>query len=389
MDGVEPAVSLTPAERRRGLAAAIATVAVFGIGIGFAAPLFSLLLEARGTETSLTGLNAAFSYVGVIVGPICTPALVRRLGIRRFLLACLGLDIGFFLAMKVFDGLEAWFALRLALGLVGSSIFTATEAWINLLAGDAARGRIIGVYAAALAAGFGLGPLLLALSGTAGWPPFLVGAAVSALAAVPLLNLGDLASGLGRERAGSAFAYFLRAPFILLAVGLFGVFESTAWSLLPVWGVRIGFSEAVAATSLTAIAVGSIALQVPIGWLSDKLPRIAVLRLCGSAGLLGALLVPFLTDRPAPLFAALLLWGGLASGVYPVALAMAGERFRGAEAVSANAALVIAYGMGALLGPALLGAAMDLWNPQGLLAGLAVLFAVFLAAAATQRSVTR
>jgi hypothetical protein len=32
---------------------------------------------------------------------------------------------------------------------------------------------------------------------------------------------------------------------------------------------------------------------------------------------------------------------------------------------------------------------MDLWNPQGLLAGLAVLFAVFLAAAATQRSVTR
>jgi MFS family permease len=379
-------VSPTPAERLRGLAAAIASVAVFGIGIGFATPLFSLLLEARGTETSLTGLNAASGCIGVVLGPMSTPLLVRRLGIRRFLLACLGLDIVCFLAMKLFDSIEAWFVLRLVLGLAGSSIFTATEGWINLLAGDASRGRVIGFYAAALAAGFALGPLLLAQSGIAGWTPFLVGAAVSALAAVPLLGLGDVGSGFGRERAGSTFAFLRKAPFILLAVGLFGVFESTAGSLLPIWGVRIGLRETMAATSLTAVALGSIALQVPIGWLSDKLPRVTVLRICGGAGLLGALLLPLLAGSIAPLFAALLLWGGLAGGIYPVALAMAGERFRGAEAISANAAIIIAYGVGALLGPAVLGAVMDLWNPHGLLAGLAALFALFLAATAGQRS---
>jgi MFS family permease len=386
MAEVETAASPTPAERRRGLAAAIASVAVFGIGIGFATPLFSLVLEARGTETSLTGLNAAAGCIGVILGPMSTPLLVRRLGIRRFLLGCLGLDIGFFLAMKVFDSIEAWFVLRLALGFAGSSIFTATEGWINLLASDAKRGRIIGLYAAALAAGFGLGPLLLALSGTAGWAPFLVGAAVSALAAAPLLGLGDGGSGLGRERPGSTFAILRKAPFILLAIGLFGVFESAAWSLLPIWGVRIGLDEATAAMSLTAVALGSIALQVPIGWLSDKLPRLIVLRLCGGAGLLGALLLPLLAGDLPPLFAALLLWGGLAGGIYPVALAMAGERFRGAEAISANAVIIIAYGVGALLGPAVLGGAMDLWNPHGLLAGLAALFAIFLAATAGQGS---
>jgi predicted MFS family arabinose efflux permease len=76
----------------------------------------------------------------------------------------------------------------------------------------------------------------------------------------------------------------------------------------------------------------------------------------------------------------LFLWGGLACGIYPVALGMAGERFRGAALVAANAALIMSYGIGALIGPVLGGAAMDLWNPQGLPAVLALVFALFLAA---------
>jgi MFS family permease len=372
---------LTAAERRRSLAAAIASVAVFGIGIGFAAPLFSLLLEARGTETSLTGLNAACAYLGVIVGPLSTPLLVRRFGIRAFLLACLALDVVLFLAMKLFDGIGAWFLLRFGLGLIGSSLFAATEAWINMLASDAGRGRIIGLYAASLAAGFAAGPLLLALTGTAGWTPFLVGAATNAVAAVPLLALGDLAGGLGRERGAPALAFFVKAPFIMLAVALYGVFEATTFALLPIWGVRVGLVPAEAAATLTAIGLGSLALQVPIGWLSDRLARRTVLRLCGAAGLMGAMLLPFLAGSAPMLFLALVLWGGCAGGIYPVALGMAGARFRGAELLGANAAVIIAYGVGSLVGPALGGAAMDLWNPQGLLAALALLFAGFSVAA--------
>ena len=71
--------------------------------------------------------------------------------------------------------------------MVGSSIFTSGEAWINQLAGDVGRGRIIGIYAAALSAGFGIGPLILSLTGIEGWPPFLVNAAITALATLPLL----------------------------------------------------------------------------------------------------------------------------------------------------------------------------------------------------------
>jgi MFS family permease len=369
------------AARRWSLTAAIASVTAFGASVGFATPLFSLTLDARGTDTFFTGLNATSAFLGVLFGPLWTPHLVRRLGVRRFLLACLALDIVFFLAMKPLDGLGAWFVLRLLLGVAGSSLFTATEAWINTLASDRHRGRIIGAYATSLAAGFGIGPLLLGATGTKGWTPYLACAGITALAALPLAVAGEAASGIGSERASSALAMARRAPFIVLAVAFYGFFEQTTLSLLPIWGVRIGLAPATAAALLTAIGVGSIALQMPVGWLSDKLERVAVLRLCGIAGLVGALLLPLLASLgPLPVFAAVMVWGGAAAGIYPVALAMAGARFRGAELIGVNAAIIIAYGAGSLLGPSLGGLAMDLWNPQGLPAEFAVLFVLFLAA---------
>ncbi len=375
------------ARRAWSLISAIGSVAVFGMSVGFATPLFSLTLEARGTETSLTGLNATAGFIGVMLGPLWTPRLVRLLGTRRFLLACLGLDILFFLAMKPLDALGQWFVLRLLLGLVGSSLFTATEAWINALAGDRHRGRIIGAYGTALAAGFGIGPLVLALTGIAGWTPYLACAGITLLAALPLAFGGRLAGERGRERAGSALAIFRRAPFLVLAVAFYGSFEQTALALLPIWGVRVGFDRAAAAALRTAIGVGANALQMPIGWLSDKLPRVVALRLCGAAGLIGSLLLPLLAASGAlPIFAAVLFWGGAAGGIYPVVLAMTGARFRGADLIGANAALIIAYGAGSLIGPSLGGVAMDLWNPHGLLAALALLFAAFLATTLTQRA---
>lgn len=380
---------MTPAQRRRGLAAAICCVAVFGLSIGEGAPLLSLLLEARHTDAVLTGLNAGSAFIGVVIGPLLTPRLVRRFGIRRMLLGCFALDIAGFMLMRVFDSLAAWFALRILLGMVGSSIFTASEAWITLLAGDAARGRIIGLYAAALSAGFGLGPLLLSFTGIDGWPPFIANAVITAAAAIPLLGVGDVAHGFGRERGANPLAMFARAPFLLFAVVVFGLYETALVSLLPIWGMRIGLSVSAAAATVSAVYVGAIAAQVPIGVLSDKRGRRAALLVCVTVGLLGALAVPFVAASRPALFAVLFVWGGIAAGIYPVALGMAGDRFRGADLVALNAAIVMAYGLGSLTGPTLGGAAMDAWNPQGLLGFFVVLFAGFLAVTIWNRGAAR
>jgi MFS family permease len=377
--------TLTMAERRRGLAAAISSVTVFGLGISLGGPLLSLILESRGTDATLTGLNAASTFLGVILGPWLTPAAIRWLGIRRLLLTCLALNIATFQLMRVLDSVAAWFMLRAALGLTGSTIFTTTEAWINLLASGRGRGRVIGLYIAALSAGFAAGPLLLSFTGIQGWLPFVAASAIVAVSAMPLLGVGDHAHHLGREPGSGVLAIFAKAPFIVFTTALAGFYEQVTLSLLPVWGLRIGLDMALAPATLTAVYLGAITLQLPIGWLSDHMRRLRVLRLCAAAGALGAALLALVGGSVLPLYAVLFLWGGMATGIYPVALSMAGERFSGADLVSVNAAMIMSYGLGGLIGPVMGGAAMDLRNPEGLPALLFVLFALFLAATLLRR----
>jgi MFS family permease len=370
----------TASERRWSLAAAIASVTVFGLSISQSVPLMSLLLEAHGTSVTLNGLNAATAFLGVLVGPLLAPRCAERLGLRNFLLLGFSLDIALVLSLKLFDSLPAWFVLRVLLGLVGSSIFTTGEAWINTLAGNNGRGRTIGIYAAALSAGFGIGPLLLSVTGLNGWTPFIANATIAAVAMLPLLGVRNVSRAFGAERSASPLTMFARAPVILGAVAMFGLYEAALIALLPIWGVRIGLGVRLAPATVSAVYLGSIPLQVLIGGLSDKLSRIAVLRLCSAVGLIGALLVVNASSSPAMLFGLLFVWGGIASSIYPIALSMAGDRFRGPDLVAVNAAMIIAYGIGALAGPALGGAAMTIWNPQGLLWLIALLFACLLAA---------
>ncbi|HUB47003.1 MAG TPA: MFS transporter [Acetobacteraceae bacterium] len=363
---------------RWSLAAAIASVTAFGLCIGQFSPLMSLLLDAHGTNPTLNGLNAASAFIGVLVGPLLTPRAVRILGIRSFLLLCFAGEIATTLLLKEFDSLGAWFVLRALSGLLGSSIFTASEAWINMLADGRGRGRIIGLYVASLSAGFGIGPLLLSITGIAGWPPFLANIAILVVAALPLLRVGRATRELGREQASHPLAMFARAPLIVLSVALFGLYEATAMALLPIWGVRLGFSPTLAATTLSALYLGSVALQLPVGWLSDKTARVTMLRACGGVGLLGAAGFGAFAVPSLALLPAIAVWGGVVTAIYPVALSMAGDRFRGGELVAANAAIIMAYGLGALIGPGVGGAAMEAAGPRGLFWFFAVLFGGFL-----------
>jgi MFS family permease len=369
---------LTAARRRWSLAAAISSIAVFGIGIGLGAPLLALMLEARGTDASLNGINAAVMFIGVMLGPLLTPRLVQRFGFKGFLLAALPLSLVLFLLLKVFDDLVVWFPLRFVGGIAGSAIFTATEAWISQLAGGKSRGRLVAVYASSLSAGFALGPLVLSITGIAGWPPFIASAVIGVIAMLPLLRASD--GGARFDSAGThPLAMMARMPAIVVTVMVFGMYEGSIVALLPVWGERAGLAPAIAASLLSAVFAGSIALQFPVGWLSDRRGRRPAMRLCAVIGLAGAVLLPPLSGSVPGLFLVLVIWGGFASSLYPIALSMIGDRFGGADLMNANAALIVAYGFGAFIGPVLGGAAMDAWNPHGILVVLALMFAALLA----------
>ena len=69
-----------------------------------------------------------------------------------------------------------------------------------------------------------------------------------------------------------------------------------------------------------------------------------------------------------------MLWGGISFAIYPVGLALLGQRFRGGDMARANTAFSLIYILGGLVGRPLTGAAMDAFGDPGLGWTLAVFY---------------
>ena len=74
-------------------------------------------------------------------------------------------------------------------------------------------------------------------------------------------------------------------------------------------------------------------------------------------------------------FVVILLWGGISFSIYPVALALLGQKVRGGDMARANTAFSMIYIVGGLVGRPLAGAAMDAFGDGGLGWTLAVFYA--------------
>jgi len=328
-----------------------------GLSLGLTLPLVSLRLEAWGYGNFAIGVMAATPAVGVLLGASMTGRLAGRFGSVRLMQACLLLGALSVVLLALLQYYALWLVLRLLLGVALTMVFILGESWINQLAPEAWRGRLVALYGTGYALSQLSGPLLLGAIGSAGDQGFWLGTGLLLLGACLLVGRRgaprvdpDSASGRG------LFAFCRRLPAIAWAVMLFAAFESMVLTLLPVYGLRQGFAEEQALLMASVVVVGDAALQLPIGWLADRISRRLLFAGCGVVLLLSCLAIPPLLQGPA-IWPVLVLFGASAGGLFTLALILLGERFRDDELVRANAHVAQLWGLGCLLGPLLTGAA--------------------------------
>lgn len=371
--------SLSSAQGRISLAAVLTSAVASGMTIGMATPLVALTMTAAGHGGLTVGLNAAAQALTLlVVGPF-VPWVVKRTGPVVAIVGGLLLAAAALVAFPLLPSLTAWFALRMLLGLGGAFDWIVSETWINSLASGSRRGRIVALYATLWGGGVAAGPLLLAVVGTDGVRPFLVGAGLLAMAAIPVLMARKLAPPMAEQASpAGVMAVLPVAPLAIGAALLAGFGEGTVFALIPVWGVGVGYDAEAAVLLMSVFAAGSILLQMPIGWLADHMDRRYLLLAITAVTLLCIAAVPLLLDRPEPLWSVTFVWGGAVAGYYTIALVLLSERFGVADLASANTTLIMAYTTGMVIGPALGGGAMELWRPHGLLPALALPALLFL-----------
>jgi MFS family permease len=79
------------------------------------------------------------------------------------------------------------------------------------------------------------------------------------------------------------------------------------------------------------------------------------------------------------LLAVLFVTGGIVAGLYTIGLTHLGTRYTGGDLASANAAFVMMYAVGMLVGPVLLGGGLDMAPPHGFALAIGLLFGVYVA----------
>ena len=240
-----------------------------------------------------------------------------------------------------------------------------TEIWINLVVEERKRARALAIYSTLIAGGLATGPLVLQVVGVSGPLPFIACAVLTLAVGLPML----FARGAPRiepEAGGRLMDTVWLAPVAMLAALTAGTGETVVFMFLPVYGVEIGVDAKTATLWQTAFVAGNLVMQLPIGWLADRLPRLGVLLSCVLSSAVAAAILPFLGASPWTVWPLLVIWGGVAFGIYTVGLTMLGQRFAAGDMARANAAFVMIYTFGSLIGPPISGAAMDAFGGRGL-----------------------
>ena len=160
---------------------------------------------------------------------------------------------------------------------------------------------------------------------------------------------------------------------LLAAVGTFAVFDAATLSLFPVYGIHNGLDIATSANILTAIILGNVLLQFPIGWLCDQFPHRFILAGCALITTITLLLLPSVIDSVLK-WPLLILMGTTGYGVYTVSLASLGDRFSGIDLVNGSASFAVVWGFGALVGSVTGGWAMLGFESHGLPVSLAIVY---------------
>ena len=348
------------------LGAVLLMVGVFGLAQGITYPLLSFILERQGTPVWLIGANAAMMALGIVVSAPLVPPLALRFGAARLAMGCAFLLVILFLVLAHYQNLWVWFPARFLLGIAINGLYISSETWVNQLAPDRIRGRILGLYATALAAGFALGPTTLAMTGTETLLPFYICIVVATVCGSLIFIIRARLPRFATGDVGSVWAILPLIPFLLAVTAIAAGFDQAILTLFPVYALNHGLTETAASIALAVLIVGNIVFQVPIGALADRWgPRSMMVVLC-SLTVLGAVLLPVVIGNMTALWAMVFIWGSTAYGVYTIALMELGRRFTGAMLIAGNAGFAIMWGVGGFAGPALSGLAVDVVGDMGL-----------------------
>lgn len=349
---------------------------IYALFIGSALLMFGgglqgLLLSVRGAEEgfSLTalGLIGTGWSVGFVAGSITVPLLVKRVGhIRAYsIMAAIGTVTILLNLLWVQD--IGWIVLRAFSGFCFAGAAMIVESWLNEVADNRSRGTIFSVYTTINMAASTVGQLAMAVTGTFGHIPFVVGAIAFICALLPsALTSTPQPRPISSARLDVVLLY-KTSPLAVIAAFACGMANGTFGTLAPVYGFEQKLDASTIAYLFAVTAVVGAVAQTPFGRLSDKIDRrLVIVGLSGFAAVIGLLTVLLNPSSGVLMFILFGLYGFGAYPLYAIAVAHANDFAKEGEFGRVAGGMLLILGIGLAIGPIIASWVMNAIAPVGL-----------------------
>lgn len=333
----------------------LATV-LLSVGSGLLTVLIPIGGEQAGFSVPIIGGLGTLYYVGFIAGCLLLPALISRVGHIRSFAAVAAMAASGTLVFVLAVTPLTWLVLRALVGFCFAGLFMVVESWLNDQVGSETRGRVFGLYMVAGWFGIVGGNLLFSVDSPTAFSLFALASIAISVSLVPIaLTTGAIPTV--PAPAGVHFVKLYRtAPVGLVGCLAAGLANGAFWTFAPVFAqAQSGSSLGVSLFMAFAVLGGALS-QWPIGTLSDHLDRrwvIAGVSLVSAAA--ASLFLLYREPLNAVLIGVGAVWGAAALTVYPLCTAHVNDRANPTNFVKVSSRLLMAFGIGAAVGPLLAG----------------------------------
>jgi MFS family permease len=343
----------------------VLSMALVAVGNGLMFAYIPVRLGAEGFSPTWSGLIVTGLSAGGLAGCMLTGPLVRRVGHARAFMVLSALIALSNAAVGAGTYPLLWIAARTLYGLAICGIFVVAQSWLNDVIGNGIRGRVMAIFYVAYVAGLGIGYYTLAFVDIASAQASLIGIAFTALSILPV--------GMTRLRQPpppQAASVAIRRAWRISPVGVAGMLAVGGLSMsisgfAPIHATAKGYSQQDVALLLSAMPLGTLLLQIPFGWISDRTDRryvlIAASVLVVATGLLA---VGFDGRALAILVVIYVFWDGASESIYSLASAHASDRAGKGDLVALSSSLLFAWSFSGFVVPGIVTALTAVYGTQ-------------------------
>lgn len=338
---------------------------LFMVGNGLQGTLLGLRGDQEGFSTFALSIVMSAYFLGFLFSSRFTPELIRRVGHVRVFAAMGSLISAVLITYPILVEPWAWAIGRVVIGFCFCGVYITAESWLNDAATNETRGKSLSLYMIVQMAGIVFAQWIVSRGDVSGYVLFIIPSVLVSLAFAPILLSVKPTPAFATTKPMTIRQLIAASPLACFGMFMLGGVFSAQFGMSAVYGNRVGLTVGQISLFISGIYVAALLLQYPIGWLSDRMDRRALIiwiSLIGGAGSLIAFAVP---GSFVLILVSGAIVGGTSNPLYALLIAYANDYLEKEDMAAASGGLLFINGLGAIMGPLIVGWMMDTIGVNG------------------------